>query len=97
MNSVLQVLMSQPEYQEKYAKNAREEISAIDSFGSAPENEKIQWLKLADGMCSGNYSQKLVADKTEEEIKANAPDEFYQNGVRPQMFKTLIGRGHPEF
>jgi uncharacterized UBP type Zn finger protein len=38
-----------------------------------------------------------VAEKTEEEVKANAPDEFYQDGVKPQMFKTIMGKGHPEF
>ena len=31
--------------------------------------------------------------KTEEEQK----DEYYQDGIRPAIFKTLIGKGHEEF
>ena len=25
------------------------------------------------------------------------PDEYYQDGIRPQIFKQLIGKGHTEF
>lgn len=53
--------------------------------------------KLAVGLTNGKYSKALLAEKTEEEQKANAPDEYYQDGCRPQMFKTLVGKGHEEF
>lgn len=42
---------------------------------------------------SGEFSQKILADKA----KPEDADEFYQNGCRPQMFKTMVGKGHPEF
>ena len=31
---------------------------------------------------------------TEEE---KAKEEYYQDGVRPAIFKTLVGKDHPEF
>lgn len=35
---------------------------------------------------------------TEEEKKeVLEKDEFYQDGIRPAIFKGLIGKGHPEF
>jgi ubiquitin carboxyl-terminal hydrolase 5/13 len=33
----------------------------------------------------------------EEKKKVEETDEYYQDGVRPQLFKTLVGKGHPEF
>lgn len=54
------------------------------------------------GLQSGEYSTKKVADKIiveGEEVK-NAEehvDEFYQDGIRPAIFKSLIGGDHEEF
>ena len=60
--------------------------------------------KLALGLLSGNYSQKKLADKvvsdtmTDDEKKAvMEKDEYYQDGIRPAIFKYLVGKGHPEF
>jgi len=33
----------------------------------------------------------------EEQAQTLANDEYYQDGIKPQLFKTLIGKGHPEF
>ena len=33
----------------------------------------------------------------EEKKKIEETDEYYQDGVRPQLFKTLVGKDHPEF
>ena len=51
------------------------------------------------GLQSGEYSQKKIAQKVifdSEEAKTDE-DEFYQDGIRPAIFKTLIGKGHEEF
>ena len=55
--------------------------------------------KLGSGLASGKYSQKILAEKveTEESKGEEQKDEYYQEGVRPQIFKTLIGKDHPEF
>ena len=91
MNSVLQCLFNFPEFQDRYAKDARKEIAKSTKF--APDCMNVQMYKLADGMSCGKYSSKLTAEKTKEDEK----DEYYQDGIRPQMFKTLMGKGHPEF
>lgn len=33
----------------------------------------------------------------EEKAAALAKDEYYQDGIRPAIFKHLVGKGHPEF
>lgn len=53
--------------------------------------------KLCDGIFSGRYSDKKEAKKvvfegqSEEERKKI---EYVQDGVKPHMFKTLVGRDH---
>lgn len=52
------------------------------------------------GMDSGEYSQSKLADKIltgDAEKDAAAKDEYYQDGIRPQLFKTFIGKNHLEF
>ena len=98
MNSVMQVLFSQPDLQEKYAANAQQYLLTSTKF--APECFQTQIRKLAYGLASGIYSQKKIAEKvihenmTEEEKKAVEKDEYYQDGIRPAIFKTLVGKGH---
>ena len=58
--------------------------------------------KVGYGLACGKYSQKKLAEKVQnetmtEEEKNNQKDEFYQDGIRPQIFKTLIGKGHADF
>jgi hypothetical protein len=51
--------------------------------------------KVVLGLASGEYSQKIKEDKVHtgnEEID-NAVDEYYQNGIRPQLFKNYFGEG----
>lgn len=33
----------------------------------------------------------------EEKKKVLETDVYYQDGIRPAIFKHLIGKGHPEF
>ena len=82
MNSVMQVLFSQPDFQDKYVKGAQEYLLTSKKF--APDDFFCQMMKLGDGLGSGKYSQQKVAEKvindsmTEEEKKAVLEkDELY--------------------
>jgi ubiquitin carboxyl-terminal hydrolase 5/13 len=66
----------------------------------APECLMCQVSKLVEGISCGRYSEKKVAKKIEyegqsEEEKSKV--EYTQDGIKPHMFKTLVGRDHNEF
>uniref|UniRef100_A0A3P8R6B0 Ubiquitin carboxyl-terminal hydrolase n=1 Tax=Astatotilapia calliptera TaxID=8154 RepID=A0A3P8R6B0_ASTCA len=87
LNSVMQVLFTIPDFQSKYVSNIDK---IIDEAPSDPTQDfKTQVAKLGYGLLSGDYS-KPVPDPGEE----NGGDQI---GIAPQMFKALVGRGHPEF
>jgi len=87
MNSVMQCLISLPEVQLRYQGNAQ------IFFQTSPEDPTQDFLsqmaKLTDGLHSGKYC--TLPDDASEEAKANALV------VAPRMFKSLVGKGHPEF
>ncbi|KAK2705525.1 hypothetical protein QYM36_015797 [Artemia franciscana] len=91
MNSVLQVFFSIPDFQKKYFANGIS--SAMDNFRNStidPSGDfNAQTSKIAFGLLSGRYSEP-----PEEEVEDQ--DEA-QPGIRPLMYKNLIGKGHPEF
>ena len=56
--------------------------------------------KLAVGLLSGEYSQKPPEESPSDSKKEEGdskPKQREQKGIRPQMFKSLIGSGHREF
>ena len=61
--------------------NKAEETFANASFDNPESNFQLQMTKLGHALWSGDYSKNA-----EEEI-----------GIKPVMFKNLIGRGHTEF
>ncbi|XP_012943911.1 ubiquitin carboxyl-terminal hydrolase 5 [Aplysia californica] len=92
MNSVMQVLFTLPDFQKRYFSNCGQIVS------NAPQNPvsdfNTQMTKLADGLLSGVYSQSVdTKEASEGDAKYIPPP----SGIRPQMFKTLVGKGHPEF
>jgi len=55
--------------------------------------------KVGVGLFTGKHSQKKKAEPVKiegKEIKDEEP-EFYQDGIRPFMFKMIVGKGHQEF
>ena len=63
-----------------------------------------QITKLVVGLQSGEYSQKKKAEKVifdseenKEAAQQEQQDEWYQDGVRPAIFKSIIGKDHQEF
>ena len=98
LNSVMQVLFS----------NDR----ILDHFYNMYEDHHLYWnnlttewydcqvSKLAFGIKSGRYSQKKECKKQPHELMSEEEKnqtDIYQDGVRPQSFKNLIGKGHHEF
>ena len=87
MNSVMQVVFTIPDFIKKYAEKADE------IFSTAPEDPSsdftTQMAKLGRGLLSGVYSKPPPEGADEKGLPPN--------GIRPQMFKNLIGKGHAEF
>jgi ubiquitin carboxyl-terminal hydrolase 5/13 len=85
----MQVLFTIPEMTQCYNENRfldRGDLSQPDA------DLKLQLSKLCRGLLSGDYS--LGPDWVGEELLR---EEGSQPGIRPTMFKNLIGKGHPEF
>lgn len=86
MNSVMQVLFTIPDFVDKYAS----ELNRGEYLQRAPidpsNDFNFQMSKLANGLLSGQYSSKPL----DEKIKT-------PKGIKPNSFKHLVGRGHPEF
>lgn len=92
LNSVMQVLFTVPDFQSKYVSNIDKIIEEAPSDPS--QDFKTQVAKLGYGLLSGDYSKP--APDTSDENGASEP-RGDQIGIAPQMFKALVGRGHPEF
>lgn len=89
MNSVLQSLFSNPEFQTRY-------FHPDEPPPSAPlpaEDLETQLRKIADGLVSGRYAKP----DTDVAVSENTPEVPYQKGLAPAMLKHLVGRGHEEF
>lgn len=87
MNSVMQLLFTLPEFEQKYVRvhDQHAQLSQQDPSGDF----NFQMAKLGYGLLSGRYS---IQPASEENKILQAP-----NGIKPTVFKSLIGRGHPEF
>jgi len=88
MNSVMQVIMTLKPFLDKYYTPAQR---IFDENTTNPIGDfNVQMAKLARGLASGDYSKAPSSDK--EVSKA-----LTSQGIRPHMFKLLIGQGNPEF
>lgn len=83
LNSIMQILFSMDNFQSKYVARSNEIFDREN--GDPTRCFNVQMAKLGTGLHSGLYSAKISEDEVESK------------GVRPQTFKALIGRGHPEF
>jgi ubiquitin carboxyl-terminal hydrolase 5/13 len=101
MNSVLQLMFAMPEFRERYVDTAATVVS------SAPEDPLDDLItmttKVGVGLCTGRYVRPVKTYPSIEEAEAAASctlgkgSDPEPSSVRPLAFKSLIGKGHPEF
>ncbi|GAA5830333.1 hypothetical protein JCM11251_001311 [Rhodosporidiobolus azoricus] len=106
MASSLQSLFSLPAWQDRYLTSFITHSSTCTNPAPATCFE-CQISKIADGLLSGRYSVPHFpepsdalhgADKVEVEQKdSDKPDVHFQEGIKPSMFKVLVGKDHAEF
>ncbi|XP_077323229.1 ubiquitin carboxyl-terminal hydrolase 5 isoform X4 [Lithobates pipiens] len=90
LNSTMQVLFSIPAFQRKYVECMEHIYQKAPSDPTQDFNAQV--AKLGHGLMSGEYS------KPAPEREGDTPDQKgIQDGIAPRMFKSLIGKGHPEF
>jgi ubiquitin carboxyl-terminal hydrolase 5/13 len=88
MNAVMQVIFCLPQFANKYF-DAAERI--FTSCVADPTTDfTVQMAKFARGLLSGDYS-------IQPDTSSDASSTCLVNGIRPLMFKALIGQGHREF
>lgn len=81
LNSVMQVIFTIPDFIRRFVDRGDE----IFATSSDPVNEfNVQMAKLGVGLWSGKYS--TISDAMD-----------HSSGIKPTMFKNLIGKGHPDF
>ncbi|KAF8327578.1 ubiquitin carboxyl-terminal hydrolase 14 [Cantharellus anzutake] len=81
------------------------------AYDSPADCLECQLYKLADGLLSGRYSHprkspssalpaqisEAPIPNSDASIPAGALQPVFQEGIKPAMFKALIGKGHSEF
>jgi len=93
INSVMQVLFTVPDFVHKYAAAAN---TYFENAGQAPtEDFNIQMAKLGNALTSGEYSMPPIIENISSDL--NEPILRFQEGIKPRMFRTMVGRGHAEF
>ncbi|GIY58212.1 ubiquitin carboxyl-terminal hydrolase 5, partial [Caerostris extrusa] len=103
LNSVMQVLFNIPDFKKCYFE--KYEDICTEFIHDAPKNINVQMAKLGCGLWSGEYSKPPENVKDPQEAVRNfIPVGIFQifflqelPGIKPRMFKNLIGQGHPEF
>lgn len=81
INSIIQALFNLTTYKDFFASR-----SFDGSILNPAEDLESQLIKLYDGLTSGRYSKP-----------SGLKGDLYQEGIRPDAFKALIGGDHPEF
>ncbi|KAK0537717.1 ubiquitin C-terminal hydrolase Ubp14 [Tilletia horrida] len=95
MASVLQTLFSFPAFQSRYLESY---LTHIQQCPKAPADcLECQTAKVADGLLSGRYAVPRSADEAQSATGTHDQGPAFQLGIRPSMFKALIGKGHAEF
>lgn len=90
--SVLQSLFSLSAFHSRYLDAYRPHTTQC-SIPLPSTCFECQMTKVADGLLSGRYSVPRSTSNSED-----AKDQpVFQEGIRPSMFKALVGKGHEEF
>ena len=104
MASTLQSLFALNAFQQRFYAAKEEALlqHAQTCSKNPPDCVECQMLKMADGLLSGRYSVPSTHKSTYQAhstINEPAQEEeaTFQEGVKPSMFKALIGKDHEEF
>lgn len=102
MASVIQSVFSLPAFQARYLPTF--DLHAVTCPEPLPAScLECQMNKLADGLLSGRYSHPRLHPDPNAIIHSPSPDApdhtspAFQEGLKPSMFKALVGKGHEEF
>lgn len=104
MASTLQVIFSLPAFRAHYLDSFSDHArTCADPLPAACID--CQMRKVADGLLSGRYAlprshlatTSLASPAVSDPLQHDSPTPVFQEGIKPSMFKTLIGKGHEEF
>lgn len=85
LNSIMQVLFSIPDFILDFYRQSKYQLFFEANHLDPMNDLKTQLMKLSSGLLSGEYSKQSRISPSE------------QQGIKPTMFKNLIGRNHAEF
>ncbi|GAA5990403.1 hypothetical protein JCM5350_003686 [Sporobolomyces pararoseus] len=95
--STLQSLFSLPQFQQRYQTSFLTH-SEVCLNPSPSECFECQMGKIAQGLLSGRYSKPTTttshSGQDEQQGEGQVP---FQEGLKPSMFKNLVGKNHSEF
>lgn len=102
MASSLQSIFALPTFQERYLTAFY--THTTNCTNPSPANcFECQMAKVADGLLSGRYSVPRQPDEADvgfepsEHAGESKPPVAFQEGIRPSMFKALVGKDHADF
>ncbi|GAA5941060.1 ubiquitin-specific protease UBP14 [Sporobolomyces koalae] len=96
MASSLQSLFSLPVFQDRYLTSFLTHVPTCTNPNPATCFE-CQMSKIADGLLSGRYSIPSSSNSTADDSSAAPTPVRFQDGIKPSMFKALVGKDHSEF
>ena len=98
MASVLQCLFALPAFAKRYTTTAEEHYRTCP-IPLPADCLECQMHKVGMGLLSGRYSVPAMAPvaPTSTMEQTTEPTQRFQEGLRPAMFKALVGKGHEEF
>ncbi|KAJ9098334.1 hypothetical protein QFC19_006458 [Naganishia cerealis] len=104
MNSVLQSIFALPAFQQRYPASRAKEHFETCAASLPAECLECQMFKISDGLLSGRYSHpaesrssSTTTTSSEKPFQTEENKPEFQEGLRPAMFKALVGKGHEEF
>lgn len=111
MASTLQTLFSLDAFKQRYAESSVRSHAYTCDKTDPSQCLECQMIKIGDGLLSGRYSVPSKGEMnyaltvpsstqpvfTEGKDLAKSDPSRFQEGIKPAMFKALIGKDHPEF
>ncbi|GAA5875619.1 hypothetical protein JCM16303_000684 [Sporobolomyces ruberrimus] len=96
MASSLQSLFSLPVFQDRYLTSFFTHTPSCTNLNPSSCFE-CQMSKIADGLLSGRYAVPSSSPSQEEQDDEKESFRRFQEGIKPSMFKALVGKDHQEF